>query len=89
MASAADRRTAIDAAPGMLWRWYTGCVGLELGKAEILAALASVFRRFGSSMRLVDTVRERDLDIVLNLFNLGPRKRSNRVLVMFDKEVEG
>lgn len=37
---------------------------MELGKAEVLTALANMFRHFGRSMRLVDCVRERDIDTV-------------------------
>lgn len=66
-----------------------GCVGIELAKAEILTALACAFRRFGSSMRLIDTVRERDVDTVYDQAGPEPSKQSNGVLVMFDKEVEG
>ena len=61
---------------------------MELGKAEILTALACVFRRFGSQMRLFDTIRERDVDTVYDQFGPEPSKDSNGVLVMFDKEVD-
>ena len=61
------------------------CVGMELAKAEILTALASVFRRFGRQMRLVDCVRARDIDIVRDKFNPLPSKASNGLIVAFDK----
>lgn len=60
------------------------CVGMELGKAEILTTLATVFRRFGREMRLVDCVRERDVDIVRDAFNPLASKGSNGLIVAFD-----
>ena len=61
------------------------CVGMELGKAEVVTALASVFRRFGRGMRLVDTERERDVDVVADYFFSMPRKGNNGVVVEFGK----
>ena len=61
------------------------CVGMELAKAEILTALANVFRRFGRQMRLIDCVRERDIDIVRDKFNPMASKESNGLIVAFDK----
>ena len=61
------------------------CVGMELAKAEILTALANVFRRFGRQMRMVDCVRGRDIDIVRDMFNALPSKESNGLVVAFDK----
>ncbi len=64
------------------------CVGAELGKAEILTAVANVFRRFGREMRLVDCVRERDVDIVRDMFNPLASMESNGLIVAFDKKVD-
>ena len=64
------------------------CIGQELGKAEILTALAAVWRRFGHRMRLQDTERERDVDIVYDLFNAAPSKKSNGVVVVFEKTLK-
>ena len=61
------------------------CVGMELGKAEIIMTLANVFRRFGNEMRLFDTVKERDIDIARDLFIPCPSVHSNGLLVMFEK----
>ena len=61
------------------------CVGMELGKAEILTCLACMFRRFGRQMRLVDTIRKRDVGCEYDIFNPLSSKESNGVLVMFDK----
>ncbi|KAL9612071.1 MAG: hypothetical protein Q9167_003331 [Letrouitia subvulpina] len=64
------------------------CVGMELGKAEILTALASVFRRFGDVMELWKTRRERDVDIAHDLFNPVSSREGNGVMVSFRKEHE-
>ena len=61
------------------------CVGMELGKAEIATALANVFRRFGREMRLVGCVRERDVDVVRDMFNALPSRVCNGLIVAFDK----
>lgn len=63
-----------------------GCVGLELAKAEILTSLACVLRRFGARMRLKDTVRERDVDTVYDMFSPMPSRQANGVLVVLDEE---
>ena len=64
------------------------CVGMELEKAEILTTLANVFRRFGREMRLVDCVREGDVDMVRDMFNPLPSKQSNGLIVALDKRTE-
>ncbi|KAL8668695.1 MAG: hypothetical protein Q9168_006684 [Polycauliona sp. 1 TL-2023] len=66
-----------------------GCVGLELAKAELLTALACVWRRFGDRMTLRDTVRERDVDCTRDLLNALPSRESNGVLVALAAEEEG
>lgn len=62
---------------------YATGVGMELGKAEILTALAAVFLRFGRSMQLVDCVRERDIDLVHDLFNPSASRDNNGLVVSF------
>lgn len=64
------------------------CIGMELAKAEILTALACVFRRFGHRMSLLDTVRERDVDPVHDYFDPQPSRQSNGVLVVIDRDDE-
>lgn len=61
-------------------------VGSELGKAEILTALSNVFLRFGRSMRMVDAVRERDIDCTHDVFNPKPSKGNNGLIVAFDRK---
>jgi len=58
------------------------CVGMELAKAEILTTLANVFRRFGREMEMFETVRERDVDTVYDVFNVIPSRESNGVMVL-------
>ena len=62
---------------------------MELGKAEFLTAVAGVWRRFGDGMVLWDTVRERDVDCVYDLFNPAASRECNGVMVLFRKEGEG
>ena len=64
------------------------CIGMELAKAEILTALACVFRRFGHQMKLLDTVRERDVDPVEDYFDAQPSRQSNGVLVVIERDRE-
>jgi cytochrome P450 len=64
------------------------CVGMELGKAEILTALANVFRRFGREMKLYNTTREKDIDICYDVFNPIPSRQSNGLMVLFDKKID-
>ena len=64
------------------------CVGMEMAKAEILLALACVFRRFGHKMKLFDTVRERDVDPVYDYFDPHPSRENNGVLVMIERDDE-
>ncbi len=62
------------------------CVGMELGKAEFLTAVANVFRRFGGAMALHETVRERDVDTVFDVFNPMASREGNGVVVRFRRE---
>ena len=56
-------------------------MGLELGKAEFLTALANVFLRFGRSMQLIDCDRERDIDTVYDVFAPLPSRESNGLIL--------
>jgi Cytochrome P450 len=62
------------------------CVGMELGKAEVLTALANVFRRFGPQMRLYETERVRDIDICRDYFNPAATPQSNGLMVLFGRK---
>ncbi|KAL8995908.1 MAG: hypothetical protein Q9169_004444 [Polycauliona sp. 2 TL-2023] len=66
-----------------------GCVGIEFAKAELLTALAGVWRRFGERMVLRDTERGRDVDCTRDMFNAVPSRESNGVLVALEEEKEG
>ncbi|KAG8528383.1 uncharacterized protein KY384_007301 [Bacidia gigantensis] len=61
------------------------CVGMELGRAEVLTGLANVFRRFGRGMRLKGTERVRDIDVCYDVFNPMPSRESNMLVVEFGK----
>ena len=62
------------------------CVRMELAKAEILMTLACVFRRCGSSMRLYDTIKERDVDVTHDHFIAATSKGSHGLMVFLEKE---
>ena len=61
------------------------CVGMKLAKAGVLIALASIFRRFGRSMRLHNAERKEDFDIGYDIVHPMPSKRNNDVMVMFER----
>ncbi|KAL8927560.1 MAG: hypothetical protein Q9208_002365 [Pyrenodesmia sp. 3 TL-2023] len=90
-----ERWLPLDAAGQKLLRFLVPfgrgsrqCVGMELGKAEFLTAVANVFRRFGEAMVLHGTVRERDVDTVYDVFNPMASREGNGVVVRFRKEGE-
>lgn len=53
------------------------CVGINLAQAELYLTVAMVFRRF--NFELIDTVRERDVDIAGDHFTAVARKDSKGV----------
>ena len=67
-------------------RGSRSCLGMNLANAELRLGLAQVFLRFGKSMRVVDTVRERDIDISRDGFNPLAAKESKGVFIMLDKK---
>ena len=64
------------------------CVGMELGKAEILTALANMFRRFGRLMKLYETTKEEDIELVHDVFNPMASPWSNGLIVFFEKPLD-
>ena len=44
------------------------CLGMHLGSAEIYSGIAGVFRQYGREMSIVNTIKERDVDISHDLF---------------------
>lgn len=58
------------------------CPGMNLGSAEIYMGLAGVFRIVGGSMRTVDTVKERDVDICRDIFTPAMRENTTGIKVM-------
>lgn len=50
------------------------CLGMHLGLAEINIGLACVLKRFGDKMKVVDTIRERNLEMSHDFFTPVPSK---------------
>lgn len=65
-------------------RGSRSCLGMNLGSAELYIALAGVFRNLGGSMKIVDTVKERDVDICRDLFTPFAREDSTGIKVVVD-----
>lgn len=57
------------------------CLGINLAWAELYMALAAVVGEFGTRMRLVDTVRGRDVDVSRDLVAGFPRWESKGIMV--------
>ena len=53
----------------------------DLGAAEIYMGIAGVFRRFGRQMQVVDTNKERDVDISHDFFTPMMKKESKGIMV--------
>lgn len=61
------------------------CLGMNLGSAELYFCLAGVFRKFGSSMEIVETVKERDVDICRDIFTPAMREDSTGIKVVISE----
>lgn len=59
------------------------CLGQNLAYAEIYAATAALVTRY--DMQLFDTIRERDLDTVRDMFMALPSKESKGVRVKIQR----
>ena len=62
------------------------CLGMNLGYAELYMVLAAVFRRFGNEMRVVDTIKERDVAMSRDLFTPAMKKESKGIFVRIDDQ---
>ena len=62
------------------------CLGMYLGWAELYIGLATVFGRFGREMRIVDTVRERDVEHCHDFFLPAPEKESEGIMMVIDRD---
>ena len=62
------------------------CLGIHLGWAELYIGLASVFGRFGGKMRIVDTVRERDVELYHDFFTPTPKVGSEGIIMEIDRD---
>ena len=58
------------------------CLGMHLGAAEVYMGIAAVVRRFGKGMRVVDTLRERDVEVVRDYFTPMTRGDSKGIWVV-------
>ena len=63
-------------------RGSRSCIGMNLGSAELYMGLAGVFRNLGQSMKLVDTVKERDVDFSRDMFTPMAREDSTGIKVV-------
>ena len=61
------------------------CLGMHLGLAELYVGLASVFRKFGDNMKVVDTVKERDVDFTHDLFTPSAQRASKGMFVLVEQ----
>lgn len=61
------------------------CLGMHLAWAEMYIGLASVFERFGGKMRIVDTVRERDVDLCHDFFTPVASMESEGMMMVIDR----
>ncbi|KAL8688131.1 MAG: hypothetical protein Q9218_005875, partial [Villophora microphyllina] len=57
------------------------CLGMHLGSAEIYMGIAGVFRRFGRRMEIVDTVKERDVEVSHDFFTPFTRRDSKGIML--------
>ena len=61
------------------------CLGTNLAYAELYMTLARVFRTLGGSMKIVDTVKERDVDISRDIFTPGMRKDTTGIKIVISE----
>lgn len=59
------------------------CIGMTLAWAEMYIVLATVFGKLGNELELVDTVWERDVNLVRDYFTPVPSKDSKGVRIRF------
>lgn len=61
------------------------CLGMHLGSAEIYIGIAGVFRRFGRRMKIVDTVKARDVDISHDFFTPMMEQNTTGIKLMIQE----
>lgn len=69
-------------------RGSRSCLGMNLGYAELYMTLAGVFRNLGGSMKIVDTVKERDVDICRDILTAGMRADSTGIKVLISESID-
>ena len=63
-------------------RGSRSCLGMHLGNAELYMTLAGVFRNLGRTMKIVDTVKERDVDICRDLLTPAMREDTRGIKIV-------
>ena len=63
-------------------RGSRACLGTNLAYAELYMTLAGVFRNLGGSMKIVDTVKERDVDISRDIFTPAMREDTTGIKIV-------
>ena len=63
------------------------CLSMHLGSAETYVGIAWVFRRFGRAMRVVDTVKERDVEISCDLFVPVVEREPRGIMILIGDDV--
>ncbi|KAL8946840.1 MAG: hypothetical protein Q9222_006816 [Ikaeria aurantiellina] len=62
------------------------CLGMHLGTAEVYLCLARIFRNYGGYLNIVDTVKERDVDLTHDFFTPSAKPESKGVCMIIGKE---
>ena len=66
-------------------RGSRACLGTNLAYAELYMTLAGVFRNLGGSMKIVDTVKERDVDISRDIFTPAMRRDTTGIKIVISE----
>lgn len=66
-------------------RGSRSCLGIKLGYAELYMTLAGVFRNLGGSMKIVDIVKEKDVDICRDILIAGMRAGSTGIKALISE----
>ncbi|KAG8531301.1 uncharacterized protein KY384_002929 [Bacidia gigantensis] len=61
------------------------CLGMHLGSAELYIGLSGLLRHFGRQLTVVDTVKERDVDLIRDTFTPAMSPETKGIKVKIDK----
>ena len=62
------------------------CLGMQLGMAELCLRLAGIFDKFGNRMIIVDTLKERDVDLMHDVFAPTTKPESKGISMVIDRD---